>query len=93
MRIEFIRMLQFTLLVKAGDRLREFNFRKLRPAEEMAQFSVNVCDERGVRYFFTMQKAENSWELHATDRLPLWVEQHWAAISHALDRELENHLA
>lgn len=86
MQLEFSRMVQFSLLVKAGDRLREFNFRKLRNPEE-EQFSVNVCDERGDRILFGLHKIEGSWRL-SPGSLPQWITQSENRISEAVDREL-----
>jgi hypothetical protein len=86
MRLEFSRMIQFTLLVKAGDRVREFNFRKLRnPGEE--QLTVNVCDERGERILFGMHKQEGNWRLSA-DSVPPWISQSEDQLRDAVEREL-----
>lgn len=86
MHLEFSRMIQFSLLVKAGDRVREFNFRKLRnPGEE--QFSVNVCDERGDRILFSLQKQEGSWRL-ASNGLPTWIQQNENKICEEVEKEL-----
>lgn len=79
-------MVQFSLLVKAGDRLREFNFRKLKNPDE-EQFSVNVCDERGDRILFGLRKVEGSWRI-SSDSLPRWITQSENRISEAVDREL-----
>ena len=46
----------FTKLVKAGDHLREFNFRKF---SDPANFiHVDVSDERGSRHIFKMLRSE-----------------------------------
>lgn len=86
MQIEFIKMVQFSLLVKAGDRLREFNFRQLRDPGE-PRFSVNVCDERGNRIVFGMQKKEDNWRIPDND-LPEWVLRNEEGIGLAVDEEL-----
>lgn len=79
-------MIQFSLLVKAGDRVREFNFRKLKsPGEE--QFSVNVCDERGDRIQFGLRKEEGYWRLSAGS-LPAWITQNEGRLGEAVDQEL-----
>ena len=91
MRIQFTKMIQFSLLVKAGDRLREFNFRKLpSQAQYPGLFSVNVCDERGNRIFFNMEKEEGEWKLIPVNPLPKWIEQGHSGLSHALDEELKD---
>lgn len=61
----------FSKIIKVGDRLREFNFRKLPGA--VNSFHVDVTDDRGQRIIFTMFKdEENSWKI-ASQNLPLWV--------------------
>jgi len=80
-------MVQFSLLVKAGDRLREFNFRKLRAPHD--EFSVNVCDERGNRIFFRMQKNESNWRISNTS-VPKWISQNEIALHEAVEQELRN---
>jgi hypothetical protein len=87
MHLEFNRMVQFSLLVKAGDRVREFNFRKLRnPGEE--QFTVNVCDERGDRILFSMLKQEGSWRL-SSESLPGWIIQNERKLCEEVEKELD----
>lgn len=86
MQLEFSRMVQFSLLVKAGDRVREFNFRKLKGPEE-EQFTVNVCDERGDRILFGMQKQEGSWRISPAS-LPAWIVQNENRLGQAVEQEL-----
>lgn len=86
MHLEFSRMIQFSLLVKAGNRVREFNFRKLKnPGEE--QLSVNVCDERGERILFDMHKTEGHWRI-APAGLPAWITQSEDQLRNAVEKEL-----
>ena len=86
--MHFNKMVQFSLLVKAGDRLREFNFKKMRhPDEEL--FAVNVCDERGERIFFNMQKKEANWKIVPAS-LPGWVSQYENNLQQAIEKELVN---
>jgi hypothetical protein len=86
MPIRFVRMVQFTRLVKVEGRLREFNFRKLRdPAEEI--FNVNVCNERGDRFFFNMQKKDNGWKIEAGE-VPNWVVQSEPSLNKEIEDEL-----
>jgi len=86
MHPEFTRVIQFTLLVRAGGRLREFNFRKLNNPES-EQFSANVCDDKGERLFFYLQKNEGGWKLSLA-ALPPWIVQTERQISEALQEEL-----
>lgn len=86
--MSFVRMVQFTSLVKAEGRLREFNFRKLvRPDGDI--FNVNVCNERGDRIFFSMQKKENDWKI-IPDKLPSWIVQSEKSLNEAIETELRN---
>lgn len=64
--------MHYTRLIKAKDRLREFNFRKL-PAASGNLFHVDVSDDRGNRLIFKMQKEGNGpWKI-LEDGLPTWV--------------------
>jgi hypothetical protein len=88
MPIQFHKLVQFSLLVKADNRLREFNFRKLRnPDEEL--LSVNVCNERGDRIFFNMQKKENDWKI-VPDHVPEWIGKNEQNLRKAIEEELKN---
>ena len=72
MQIPFTRNIQFTRLVKAEGRLREFNFRKYRGEEGELLFSVDVVDDRGNRILFKMSKEDNGWKIIPAP-LPQWV--------------------
>jgi hypothetical protein len=61
----------FTKLVKAGDRLREFNFRKFADAR-LNLIHVDVSDERGSRHIFKMLCSEDQWKINDKN-LPLWI--------------------
>lgn len=88
MHLEFSRMIQFSLLVKAGDRVREFNFRKLKnPGEE--QLTVNVCDERGERILFDMIKKDGAWKI-SSGSPPLWITQSETRLGQAVEQELSH---
>jgi hypothetical protein len=81
-------MVQFTRLVKMVGRLREFNFRKMRTPDE-EQFSVNVCNERGDRILFNMEKKDNGWRIQSTE-LPKWILQNEGRLNEAIEDELKN---
>ena len=88
MEIRFVKTVQFTHLIKAGGRLREFNFRKInKPDTEL--FSVNVVDDRGDRVFFHMQKDQNDWRL-SLQQLPVWIIQAEGQLHSAIEEELQN---
>lgn len=62
--------LHFTKLVKAGGRLREFNFRRLAGSSEL--YHVDVSDDRGNRIIFKTRKENGVWKIEDT-ALPKWV--------------------
>ncbi len=88
MKIRFIKNIQFTKLVKANGRLKEFNFRKLKGAEEEL-FTVDVSDERGNRIIFSMAKEDNQWKLVEKD-LPSWVIENESKFNELIEEELRN---
>jgi hypothetical protein len=74
--------------VKADGRLREFNFRKLKnPDEEL--FDVNVCNDRGDRIIFSMQKKEDAWRI-IPGQLPQWILQNEISLDKCIKDELVN---
>ena len=88
MHLEFVRMIQFTRLVKADGRLREFNFRKVKsPDEEL--FDVNVCNERGDRIIFSMHKKEDAWRI-IPGQLTQWILQNENSLDESIKNELVN---
>ena len=62
MQLNFIKNIQFTRLVKADGRLREFNFRKFSGEEGELLFSIDVVDDRGNRIIFRMRKEDKCLE-------------------------------
>ena len=80
-------MVQFTRLVKAEGRLREFNFRKVKSPEE--EFSVNVCTKRGDRIIFGMQKKDTGWQIQPGE-IPGWILQNENSLNDAIEDELKN---
>jgi hypothetical protein len=72
MNIQFKKNIQFTKIVKAEGRLREFNFRKLGGTNE-GIFTVDVVDDRGNRIMFRMQKEQNEWKIVPQQPLPSWI--------------------
>ena len=75
----------FTKLVKAGDRLREFNFRTLSVPEN--RIHVDVSDERGSRHIFRMQRIESDqWKIE-DQHLPDWIYEAQDRLSEAIERD------
>jgi hypothetical protein len=71
MEMKFIRNIQFTKLIKANGRLREFNFRKSNGLGD-GSFTIDVSDDRGNRIVFHMQKSDNYWKI-IEQQLPPWI--------------------
>jgi hypothetical protein len=86
MHLHFKKLVQFSRLLKAGDRVREFNFLKMKSPEERL-FSVNVCDERGNRILFNMEKMDTGWKIVAGS-LPPWITQSETKLNSLIEREL-----
>jgi hypothetical protein len=88
MQIKFIKNIQFTRLVKADGRLREFNFRKQNGPQE-GVFTVDVSDDRGNRIIFHMQKEENVWKI-VEKQLPEWIWKNEAKLNELIEEEMKN---
>lgn len=88
MRIQFVKNIQFTKLLKVEGRLREFNFRKLGGVNE-GIFTVDVVDDRGNRILFRMQKEEGTWKI-LPQSLPRWIMDTEAQLHDQIEEELRN---
>jgi hypothetical protein len=71
MKLQVSKNVQFTRLLKADGRLREFNFRKLGGLQK-GMFSVDVVDDRGNRLLFKMQKEDATWKIVEKD-VAIWI--------------------
>jgi hypothetical protein len=60
-----VKNIQFSSNLKAGESLKEFNFRKLQ-APPGQVYQIDVSDERGNRHFFSMQLVEGQWKIRGT---------------------------
>ena len=86
MQMNFSKIIQFSRQMKAGNRQREFNFKKLKnPGLE--QFNVDVSDERGDRIFFSMEKNDTKWQIIPA-QLPQWVLQSENNLHIVIEEEL-----
>lgn len=88
MRIHFVKNIQFTKLLKAEGRLREFNFRKLGGQQE-GIFTVDVVDDRGNRILFRMQKEDTNWKI-MEQALPRWIWDNEKRLHELIEDELQN---
>ena len=90
MQIRFIKNIQFTRVLKAEGRMREFNFRKPN-GREQALTTVDVSDDRGHRIIFNMQKEDNNWKIIPHAPLPSWIMQLEDKFSELIEEELRNY--
>lgn len=84
--MQFVKNIQFTRLIKADGRLREFNFRKMITSQETL-FSVDVVDDRGNRIMFKMNKQDGNWKIIPTP-VPVWVQDQEQNMSEMINEEL-----
>lgn len=71
--MEEIRNIQFTVLIKAGGLLREFNFRKS-VGQTGNLFTIDVADIRGERHYLIFRQENNQWILK-TAEIPDWIKE------------------
>jgi hypothetical protein len=88
MIIQFNRNIQFSKLIKADGRLREFNFRKVNGLVEEL-FSVDVSDDRGNRIMFKMRKEGNDWLILTDKPIPEWIWNNGSSFNEAIEEELK----
>lgn len=86
MFIQFSKNIAFTKLVKADDRLREFNFRKLQ-AVETGLFHVDVSDDRGNRIMFHMHLENGGWKID-NSVVPQWVRNAEGQLHEKIEQEI-----
>ena len=82
-----VKNVQFSRLVKTEGRLREFNFRKSRPAGGIL-FFVDVTDDRSNRIIFQMQKDNDSWKIQP-QLLPDWIVKNENKLHELIEDELK----
>ena len=87
MKLKFEKNIQFTRTIKADNRLREFNFRKLGGLQE-GVFTIDVVDDRGNRIMFKMQKDENTWKI-VNQPLPEWILKSEKTFHELIEEELQ----
>ena len=87
MKINFIKNIQFTKLIKINGRLKEFNFRKAN-AVPKGLFTVDVLDEQGNRIIFNMEKKDVKWQI-IPQSLPSWVMEKENDLDEIINEELK----
>jgi hypothetical protein len=88
MKLEFFKNIQFTKLIKAEGRLREFNFRNHLSPVNKDICSINVTDDRGNRIIFEMQKQESGWKI-TQSKLPMWIMENENNFQEVIEEELK----
>jgi hypothetical protein len=68
-----LKNVQFSKLIKAEGRLREFNFRKSNGIAGPV-YHVDVSDDRGNRYYINMLLEGNTWTVQEKI-LPPWIQE------------------
>ena len=86
MNFEVKRNLQFTRLIKAEGRLREFNFTRLTGLME-GVFNMDVVDDRGNRIIFQMKQNGSDWTV-LEPALPNWITTNINLLQEAIETEL-----
>lgn len=82
--------IHFTKLVKAGNTLKEFNFRKLQ-AFAQPVYHIDVTDDRANRIIFKMQKEETGWLTQPTV-IPVWIKQIETSLKEILELQEQGEL-
>jgi len=81
----FRKRIQFSRLIKANGRLREFNFLKSEgPKNNFSE--VDVRDEYGKRFIFTMRPDGTEWKMDET-AIPTWIREAEPLLDAAITEE------
>jgi hypothetical protein len=81
----------FSKVIKAGDRLREFNFRQA-SMNDSSRYTVDVPDDKGGRIIFSLYKdADSDWKI-AAQLMPMWVHEAEAELSNAIEENMKEEL-
>lgn len=88
--LTILKNIHFTRLVKAGNSLKEFNFRKHSYAA-VPTFHVDVTDDRANRIVFIMQKLEGAWIMSPLN-LPNWVKEVSAHLQQIIEEINEDNI-
>jgi len=79
----------FSKLIKAGDKLREFNFRQTYLNDD-SRYTVDVPDDKGNRIMFSIYRnADAEWKVSA-QLMPMWVHNAETDLAKAIEENNEN---
>ena len=82
----------FSKVIKAGERLREFNFR-LTSLSDDNRYSVDVPDDKGNRVQFSIiRDNSNQWKI-AAQLMPLWIHDTESVLAEAIEENLQKETA
>ncbi|NDE10285.1 MAG: hypothetical protein EBZ95_06940 [Chitinophagia bacterium] len=87
MQETFSKNIQFSKLIKANGKLKEFNFLKINDQKDNL-FTVDVVDERDSRVFFNIKKIDESWKIIEIP-LPEWIMENESSFSKIIEEELK----
>lgn len=78
----------FSKVIKAGDKLREFNFRQTN-INDNSRYTVDVPDDKGNRITFSIYKnADGEWKV-AAQLMPMWVHNAEPDLAFAIEENIE----
>ena len=78
----------FSKIIKAGGKLREFNFRQTNLNDD-TRYSVDVPDDKGDRIMFTLYKnTDREWKTSA-QLLPTWIQDVEQVLAKAIEENNE----
>ena len=81
----------FSKVIKAGDKLREFNFRQTYISDN-SRYSVDVPDDKGKRIMFSIYKnASSEWKV-AAQLIPMWIHNAEAELGVAIEENQEKEM-
>lgn len=81
----------FSKVIKAGDKLREFNFRQTNLNDE-SRYTVDVPDDKGKRISFSIYKnADGEWKV-AAQLMPMWVHNAELELASAIEENKKTEL-
>jgi hypothetical protein len=80
-----LKNVQFSKLIKAEGRLREFNFRKSNGIVGPV-YHVDVSDDRGNRYYLNLLLENQTWTVQEKN-LPPWIQEAVAQLHPAIQEQ------
>ena len=81
----------FSKMIKAGNKIREFNFR-LASLSDDSRYIIDVPDDNGNRILFSAYKnAIGEWKI-SSQLMPLWIHDSESELGKAIEENLEQTL-